>query len=838
MREFEFSGKVFWWAAVLLLAGCGGGGGSDSGDSGPNGGGDVPPEPSEFTASPQQLRDRAAIDSAPAEITLENTPRLTGAFYEFYAMAQELYYTYFDSHTWGFNSLDVRNGVFDCRHGGSVELRYSNADTVLSAFYSDCVENLPDIEGRVTLSGAERQSFLRDENGERYMRREYDGYRIAAEQGTLNIDGVSELYHSSAEGRPEDILLDLTISDSNGLQIRADNLLFDLYYDQYGVHFHELMKGVSGKLALPDGSIDIVSMSLEPLELRFTGATEAAASMQVGGSYPRSMYMLLGFDGDADGSRDSTLFAMLDEYEEEPFAKGGVATPLLRDVSQDPAQDVENLGATRAGFDAATFFRDPGGNLLTYSAELIKAEEVQGDHLYDPREEIEVRESVDFELVQDHAGHFVLSSELQSPLMVYTLQVTARNRHDEVAGETLLAEVPVYLDSDGDGEADLFDPDKDGDGVSNGRDPWPMDPSEWRDTDGDGIGDNTDEDDDGDGVADVDDVQPLDFLCSIESDTNGEVCLHRVVLGTNYDRRNVFMGSDGVVYFWHPDLRDMDRWDSVSGHFLEPVEMNPGAFGDVNHYDANRLINTPLQDAIYVRFGPPLQTRYMMRIDLSDGFEESLFLDEVGFDALKLGARNRLVDHTESALIFGETLGRQLDYVAVGRDGEVLDRYVSELSGDIDWGNDVNFRSHDLGPFCTSGFYFDEVSGAFVANESGDPKADLCRRTFDETGSWPRVSTNGELALTSEGIIDRFQNLVTEVPDFSPATSTWFGGNLYHLDREAGRLVRYSSAGEALGQMSIPEEGYDDNLMIAGDHLLYFGVHREDNHVLMLRYEE
>lgn len=825
------------WSLLLLLTGCGGGGSSSSGP-GQSSGGDEPPEPSQFTATPQQLRDRVAIDSAPAEITLENTPLLSGSFYEFYALAQELYYTYFDEYTWGFNSLDVQNGVFDCRYGGSLEMRYSEGNTVLSAFYSDCVESLPGIEGPVTLSGAERQSFLWDEAGERYMRHEYDGYRIVADSGTLAIDGVTELFNSRIDGRPGDVLLDLSIRDDSGFHIRAENLLFDLYRNQYGVYFHNVIERVSGTLEFSDGKVEILHSGTEPLALRFSGATEAAASMLVGGWYPNNMYMQLGFDGDGDGYRDNTLFATLDEYLEEPFARGGLATPLLRGSSPNRAEDVENLGATRAGFDAAPFFRDPGGNLLNYSAALTKAEEVLGDKLSDPREEIEVRESVDFQLEQDHAGHFVLSSEIQSPLLVYTFEMTARNRHGEVSEETLLVEMPVYLDTDGDGNPDLFDSDKDGDNVSNDDDPWPMDPSKWRDTDGDGIDDNADEDDDGDGVVDTDDVQPLDFLCSIESDTNGEVCLQRVVLGSGYDRRSAFMGSDGIVYFWHSDVQDMYRWDSKSGHFLEPVDMNPGALGEVYYSDKNTLINTPLQDAIYVLLGSSFQTRFMMRIDLTDGLAETLFLDEEGFAALELGMQSRVFDHTGSALILGSVFRTKRNYVAVGRDGEVLDHYVSEMPSDYAASDDINFRSHDLGPFCTSGFYFDTESGTFVANDSGDPQADPCRRTLDDTGTWPAVSTDGQLALTSEGIIDRFQNMVAEVPGLSPATTTWFGEHLYHLDREAGRLVRYSPAGEPLGQMSIPKAGYNDYLMVAGDHLVYFAINQENNHVLMLRYKE
>jgi len=69
------------------------------------------------------------------------------------------------------------------------------------------------------------------------------------------------------------------------------------------------------------------------------------------------------------------------------------------------------------------------------------------------------------------------------------------------------------------------DADDDNDGVDDGDDAFPFNPSEWDDTDGDGHGDNADADDDGDGYSDTDEADcgsdPLN-VNSIPTDTDGD----------------------------------------------------------------------------------------------------------------------------------------------------------------------------------------------------------------------------------------------------------------------------------------------------------------------------
>jgi len=82
-----------------------------------------------------------------------------------------------------------------------------------------------------------------------------------------------------------------------------------------------------------------------------------------------------------------------------------------------------------------------------------------------------------------------------------------------------------FTDTDQDGIPNVDDPDDDNDGVTDEKDAFPLDATEWSDIDGDGIGDNADPDDDNDGQSDDDEItcgsDPLD-AASISLDTDGD----------------------------------------------------------------------------------------------------------------------------------------------------------------------------------------------------------------------------------------------------------------------------------------------------------------------------
>lgn len=81
--------------------------------------------------------------------------------------------------------------------------------------------------------------------------------------------------------------------------------------------------------------------------------------------------------------------------------------------------------------------------------------------------------------------------------------------------------VTVLRDTDRDGIPNDSDPDKDGDGVLNEEDAFPLNSSESVDSDGDGIGDNADTDDDNDGTPDTEDQMPKDARYTRDQDGDG-----------------------------------------------------------------------------------------------------------------------------------------------------------------------------------------------------------------------------------------------------------------------------------------------------------------------------
>lgn len=93
---------------------------------------------------------------------------------------------------------------------------------------------------------------------------------------------------------------------------------------------------------------------------------------------------------------------------------------------------------------------------------------------------------------------------------------------DNSGNNVIQKTITVQQDTDHDGIPNSSDPDKDGDGVNNEEDAFPVTASESKDTDGDGQGNNADTDDDNDGTPDSEDEMPEDSRYTKDQDKDGE----------------------------------------------------------------------------------------------------------------------------------------------------------------------------------------------------------------------------------------------------------------------------------------------------------------------------
>ena len=106
--------------------------------------------------------------------------------------------------------------------------------------------------------------------------------------------------------------------------------------------------------------------------------------------------------------------------------------------------------------------------------------------------------------------------------------------------------------------------DEDGDGVSDSKDAFPLNPMDNKDTDGDGIGDNMDEDRDGDGVPDDDDEFVLDKTEWNDFDNDG--------MGDNKDLDD---DNDGIV-----DTKDDEPLNPING-ILDSIDLARNDIGSL-----------------------------------------------------------------------------------------------------------------------------------------------------------------------------------------------------------------------------------------------------------------
>ena len=188
--------------------------------------------------------------------------------------------------------------------------------------------------------------------------------------------------------------------------------------------------------------------------------------------------------------------------------------------------------------------------------------------------------------------------------------------------------------------------DNDGDGVINGEDAFPDDPSETSDNDGDGLGDNADPDDDNDGDEDSMDEFPLGQGLSTNTVEGCKYEAAYFTITVDYDGHNTF--DEYTVVGTVPGADGMDwtvEFKNSTGEWLDSVDFNLGLSGsdlveeiEVRVIPANVGVAHHFQDGhivlvkISTSQGYSNQVELMVDIPVSDDLEinhsENVFFTE------------------------------------------------------------------------------------------------------------------------------------------------------------------------------------------------------------------
>ena len=162
----------------------------------------------------------------------------------------------------------------------------------------------------------------------------------------------------------------------------------------------------------------------------------------------------------------------------------------------------------------------------------------------------------------------VISGTPTVPLATTSYTVTVSNG---AGTRTIVFNLFIDQDTDGDGLLNAIDTDDDNDGVLDVNDAFPINRLEWTDSDHDGIGNNADPDDDNDGILDACDV-----------DTNGDGIPDN---GTDLDADGINDGcdpdidGDGVINSRDncpntPNTNQADRDSDGLGDVCDTIEIN------------------------------------------------------------------------------------------------------------------------------------------------------------------------------------------------------------------------------------------------------------------------
>jgi hypothetical protein len=681
-----------------------------------------------------------------------------------------------------------------CDSGGTLTTTLSADRLTLTENYSNCRLNNGGL--LITVDGAMTTEYsVAPSDAGFAVTRTFDGFEVQSggvselSKGTFEfVAGVRQNLESS-----DRVTLDMSIESSLEGTVRLTNVVLDIDTDLEFINGLAGISGVSGAISHNAAAGYALDFNATEQKIEFTGTGPEVVRLDMrSGRYYTAFHPAA-----ADASTFVSRLGRDDLDDILLFDDSMLYGPIRRSsVILDDAELVRVNDAPFLGEALPFSLRD---NFFDQDGDVLDIELTVTSIVAEPRSGPDVVWNVadaagEFRLEETQAGKFEFESTLDEEVVRYTIVAHATDPGGLQTVDGLEFGFSVYRDFDLDGTADRFDNDDDNDGVSDFSDAFPLDPSESVDTDLDGTGDNADTDDDNDGVGDVDDFYPLDARCSEELDGNGSDCWFSV-LSNNTDK---IIDANGVVYIYDFDAfffgrHTVQRFDSVTGHFLTPFDLSPASFG-LDPADAAQasydMRFVEAHAALYVTYADGIVTRLNIN-DIAAGEVLVHTLDPRGFYT------GPALDQSPYAVIFDQYPLREITFYSYDTALSVVD--TINLTG----ANTVPFISlPESADICESGFALGRADGLFFQyTNAGGYNCEV----FGE----PVASPDGQEFLTFTGeIVDASLNLLAQMPFSTSSGSAWrwkWTGDGIYVSEASGPAL-YGRDGSLIATQEPPEE--------------------------------
>ena len=732
---------------AILLNACGGGGGGGGGGTPPGTGG-TPPGPTGPTPP---------VAGEPiGQMTASSAGPMSATFLQFVEFTNLLMQEF---------RADVTSGIATgttsvaCDSGGTLTTTLSANRLTLTEDYSNCSLNNGGLP--ITIDGAMITEYsVAPSDAGFTVTRTFDGFEVQSggitelSKGTFEfVAGVRQNLESS-----DRVTLDMSVESSLEGTVRFTDVVLDIDTDLDFLNGLAGISGASGEISHNAAGGFALAFNSAEKKIEFTGTGPEVVRLEMRSGRYYTAFHPSAADASTFMSRlgrddldDIILFD--DSIRHGPIRRSSI---ILDDAELVSVDDTPFLGESLP-FSLRDNFLDRDGDVLDIELTVtsIIAQPRSGpDVVWDVADAAN-----EFRLEETEAGKFEFESNLNEEVVRYEILAHATDAGGLQTVDGLQFGFSVYRDFDLDGTADRFDNDDDNDGVLDSLDAFPLDPGESVDTDLDGTGDNADTDDDNDGVADVDDFYSLDPRCSEELDGNGNDCWFSV-LSNNMDK---IIDANGIVYIYDFDAfffgrHTVQRFNSVTGHFLTSFDLSPISFGldPTDAAQANYDIRfVEAHNALYVTYAAGIVTRLNLD-DIAAGEALVHTLDTRGFYT------GPALDQSPYAVIFDQYPLREITFYSYDLASSLVD--TINLTGT----NTVPFISlPESADICESGFALGRADGLFFQyTNTGGYNCEV----FGE----PVASPNGQEFLTFTGeIVDASLNLLAQMPFSGAAGSAW-----------------------------------------------------------------